>query len=78
MEWEPKEIVHHGFAIWVGKGREGDWIASVNALPERGAMATAGPGEGEPVSGDFDSREAVIEAAKRHIDETHRRRRQPS
>ncbi len=74
MEWEPKEIVHHGFAIWVGKGREGDWIASVNALPER-AGATAGPGEGEVVSGDFDSREAVIEAAKRRINEIQEQRR---
>lgn len=75
MEWERKEIIHRGFAIWVGKGREGDWIASVNALPEQGAMATAGPGEGEAVSGDFDSREAVIEAAKRYIEEQHRQRR---
>ncbi len=78
MEWEQKEIVYHGFAIWVGKGREGEWIASVNALPEQTAIATAGPGEGEAVSGDFDSREAVIEAAQRHIDEIHRRRHRPS
>ncbi len=74
MEWEMKEIPYKGFAIWVGKGRKGDWIASVNALPER-AGATAGPGEGEVVPGDFDSRDAVIEAAKRRINEIQEQRR---
>jgi len=74
MEWEPKEIVHHGFAIWVGKRREGDWIASVNALPEQTGFAP-GPGEGHIIVGPFDSREAAIEDGKRHIDEKHRHRR---
>ncbi len=74
MEWEKKEIPYKGFAIWVGKGREGDWIASVNALPKR-AGAAPGPGEGEAVSGDFDSKDAVIEAAKQRIDEIQEQRR---
>ncbi len=74
MEWE--SIRYKGYMIWVGKLREGEWVASWHALPKRGAMATPGPGEGEVVSGD--SREAAIEAAQRRIDEIQEQRRQPS
>ncbi len=70
MEWE--SIRYKGYMIWVGKLREEEWVASWHALPERGAMATPGPGEGEVVSGN--SREAAIEAAKRRIDEIEQRR----
>ncbi len=77
MEWEQKEIVYQGFAIWIGKGRKEDWMASVNALPEQGAMATAGPGEGH-ILGPFNSREAAVEAAKEYIDQKQQQRRQPS
>ena len=65
MEWE--QTRYRNFLIWVGKLREGEWVASWHALPERGAMATPGPGEGEVVSGE--SREDAIEAAKRRIDD---------
>ena len=80
MEWEEKEIIYHGFAyhgfvIWVGKRREGDWLASVSALPERGAMYVAGPGEGH-ILGPSESRNAAVNAAKEYVDERQRQRRQ--
>lgn len=68
VEWEMKEIPYKGFSISVGKGREGKWKASVFKYPKR-AGAPPGPGGGEVVPGDFDSRDAAIEAAERHIDE---------
>ncbi len=73
MEWE--SIRYKDYMIWVGKLREGEWVASWHALPERGAMATPGPGEGEVVSGD--SREAAIEAAQRRIEGEIERRNKP-
>ncbi len=72
MEWE--DILYKDYIIWFGKLRE-EWIASWHALPKGGAMATAGPGEGEVVSGN--SREAAIEAAKRRIDEIEQRQHKP-
>lgn len=71
MKWEME--YYHNFQIWFGQEQGGDWIASVNALPEQGSGFTAGPGEGD-ILGPFKSREAIIEAAKRHIDERHRHR----
>ena len=73
MEWESIRYKDH--MIWVGKLREGEWVASWHALPKGGVMATPGPGEGEVVSGE--SREAAIEAAWRRIDEIERRRHKP-
>ena len=74
MEWAKKEVIYRGFAIWVGKRRQGDWLASVSALPEKGAMFVAGPGEGHTV-GPFGSRKAALDAAKKHIERTHKQRR---
>ena len=73
MNWEMEPTTHHGFQIWVDKLREGEWMASVNALPEQGAMFTAGPGDGH-ILGPFDSRDAAIEGGKRYIDEKQQQR----
>ncbi|MFB3073887.1 MAG: hypothetical protein ACE10F_11985 [Candidatus Methylomirabilales bacterium] len=73
MEWEMDAIIYRGFQIWLAQGRDGDWTASVNALPEQGAGFTAGPGEGH-ILGPFDSREAAIEGGKRYIDEKQQQR----
>ena len=43
MEWKEKPAFG-GFLIWVAEV-EGHWIASTAALPQHGAMATAGPGD---------------------------------
>ena len=67
MNWETDAIEYRGFQIWLAQGRDGEWTASVNALPERGAMATAGPGEGH-ILGPFNTREAAVKAAKEYID----------
>lgn len=75
MKWEPKDIIHQGFQIWLAQELKGDWIASVNALPERGGMYTAPPGEGY-ILGPFKSREAAIEGGKRYIEEKQQQRRQ--
>ncbi len=77
MKWEMDAIIYRGFQIWLAQGRDGDWTASVNALPEQGAMATAGPGEGH-ILGPFNTREAADEAAKEYIDQKQQQRRQPS
>lgn len=74
MDWEMESIIYHAFQIWLGQELEGDWIASVNALPRQGAGATAGPGEGY-ILGPFDSRDAAIQAGKRYIDGTQQRRK---
>lgn len=66
--------IHRGFYTSVAKLRIGGWTATVGALPERGAMATAGPGEGTIVSGDFESEEAAVNAAKKYIDQKHSQR----
>ncbi len=73
MKWETDAIMYRGFQIWLAQGRDGDWTASVNALPEQGAMFTAGPGEGH-ILGPFDSRDAAIEGGKRYIDEKQQQR----
>ncbi len=77
MKWETEAVIYLSFQIWIGQVREGGWITSVNALPERGAMATAGPGEGHML-GPFNSRKAADEAAKEYIDQKQQQRRQPS
>ncbi len=77
MNWETDAIIYRGFQIWLGQGRDGEWTASVNALPEQGAMATAGPGEGH-ILGPFNTREAAVEAGKEYIDQVQQQRHQPS
>lgn len=74
MKWETEAIRYQGFQIWVGQGREGDWTASVNALPEQGALATAKAGEGY-ILGPFNSRETAVKAGKEYIDQQQRRQR---
>jgi hypothetical protein len=66
-----KDIGYKRFHIWPVQLRQGKWGATVHRSPSRGAMATAGPSGGEAVPGDFDSKEAAIEAAKEYIDRKH-------
>lgn len=66
MDW--KRAQYKGFFISVMKLRGGRWVATVEALPTKGAMSTAGPGEGDAVRGEFDSEEAAVEAGKRYVD----------
>ncbi len=73
MNW--KEVPrYHGFLIWVAVSRGGRWLASVAALPERGVMPTAGPGE-QMVPGDFTTEEAAARAARKYIWEKQRQRK---
>ena len=68
MNWEMEPIIYHAFQIWVGQEeQEGDWVASVNALPRQGEGFTAGPGKGY-IFGVYDSRDAAIEVGKRFSD----------
>jgi len=67
MNWEMEPIIYHAFQIWVGQEEEGDWVASVNALPRQGEGFTAGPGKGY-IFGVYDSRDAAIEVGKRFSD----------
>ena len=64
MKWKEKPRFA-GFLIWVAEF-EGHWIASIAALPQRGAGATAGPGE-MVVPGEFTTEESAVEAAKNYI-----------
>jgi hypothetical protein len=73
MDWE--EIPYKGFAIWIHKRRARDWIGCVYPYP-KGVIAAPGPCGGEAVPGDFDSREAFIEAAERLVNEIQEERRQ--
>jgi hypothetical protein len=58
-----------GFSISVLKLPSGRWFASIETLsPKPGVMAVPGPGQGEPVPGDFDSENAAVEVAKLHIE----------
>lgn len=60
---------YKGFSISVFKPPSGRWLASIETLgPKRGVMAVPGPGQGEPVPGEFDSGDGAVEAAKSHID----------
>jgi hypothetical protein len=68
MDWRIL-IRYKGFSISVLKLPLGRWLASIETLgPKRGVMAVPGPGQGEPVPGEFDSEDAAVEAAKAHID----------
>ncbi len=64
MEWKAKPRFG-GFLIWVADF-EGHWIASIAALPQYGAMATAGPGE-DVIPGEFATEGAAVEAAMKYI-----------
>ena len=63
---KPRKI-YRKFQIWVTQLHGGAWVSSVEALPEKGAMFTSGPGKQGP-AGEFDSEEAAVEAAMRYID----------
>ncbi len=69
MEWKdrPYFLSDRSFIIWVGQHPKGHWIVSYSIGPPPGeAMFIAGPGE-NAVSGEFKTRDAAIEAAKRAI-----------
>jgi hypothetical protein len=66
-----ESVAYKGFVIWAVELRGGKWGATVHRLPSRGAMATAGPYEGEAVPGEFDSKRAAIEAGKEYVDRRH-------
>ena len=76
MEWKdiPYFLSDQSFVIWVGKHPKGYWIVSYSVGPASGAGFIAGPGEGHAVSGEFETRDAAVEAAKRAIDETYGRK----
>jgi hypothetical protein len=67
MHWKEKER-YRGFLVWVGKLRDGRWVASVAALPEQGSGFTARPGE-HCAPGDFPSEEQAELAARNYIDQ---------
>ena len=67
MEWKEKGR-YQNWLIWVVQPQNAGWVASVAALPEKGAMFTAGPGE-QCVPGEFDSEADAVAAAMRYIDE---------
>ncbi len=72
MEWKdiPYSLPNRTFVIWVGEHPKGHWIVSYSIGPRPGqAMAIAGPGEGDVVSGEFETQDAALEAAKKAIDE---------
>ncbi len=73
MDWKERGP-YRNWLIWLLKLKNGSWVASVAALPERGAMWTAGPGE-QCVPGEFDSEADAVAAAKGYIDERLRLRR---
>ena len=73
MDWKDRGR-YRNWLIWVLKLWNGSWVASVAALPDRGAMFTAGPGE-QCVPGEFDSEADAVAAAMRYIDERLRLRR---
>jgi hypothetical protein len=73
MDW--KEVPRYsGFLIWVGLSPNGRWVASVAALPQRGVMPTAGPGE-QMVPGDYATEEEAAKVARKYIWEKHRQRK---
>ena len=77
MEWKdiPYSLSDRSFFIWVGEHPKGYWIVSYSAGPPPvGAAFVAGPGEGHAVSGEFETRDAAVEAAKRAIDERYGRK----
>ena len=60
---------YKGFSISVLKLPSGRWFASIEKLgPKRGMMTLSGPGQGEPVPGEYDSENAAVEAAKLHFE----------
>jgi len=73
MEWKEKGR-YRNWLIWVLKLWNGSWVASVAALPDRGAMFTAGPGE-QSIPRGFGSEADAVAAAKRYIGEKVRLRR---
>jgi len=72
MQWKGKRR-YRGFLVWVGDLPGGRWVASVAALPEQGAMATAAPGE-QCAPGDFPSEEEAELAARNYIDQIQAKR----
>jgi hypothetical protein len=76
MEWKdiPYFLYDRSFVIWVGEHPQGYWMASYSMGPSPvGAAFGAAPGEGHVVSGEFETEDAAIEAAKRAIDEKYGR-----
>jgi hypothetical protein len=73
--WELAERLG-GWHVYVREdGRTKQWSYSLVRMPETSAMATAGPGE-NPV-GDFDSKDAALDAARREIARREQQRRKP-
>lgn len=61
---QEKSVAYKGFLIWAVQLREGKWGATVERLPAKGTMATAGPYGGKVVPGEFNSKKAAFEAGK--------------
>lgn len=77
MQWKdiPYFLSGQSFVIWVRRHRKGHWIVSYSVGPPLGqAMFVAGPDEGHVVPGEFETREAAIEAAERAINERYGRK----
>jgi hypothetical protein len=68
---EKESVTYKGFVIWAVQLRGSKWGATLARLPSKGAMATAGPNEGEAVPSEFDSKKAAIEAGKEYVDRRH-------
>ncbi len=66
MDWNVSD--YQGYKISTGRLPTGRWKATISGIPVTGSTATAPPGSGEPVPGEFDSEEAALDAAKKHID----------
>lgn len=72
IDWKIKEQKFHGEElIWLGVRKDGRWVASLGGkLPYPEARYLAGPGQ-HMVLGDYESKDAAVEAAKKYIDQRH-------
>jgi hypothetical protein len=66
--------LYRGYNIYTGEVRVGSWVFSVIEIPASDEAGTVRSPQQGRVPGEYQSKEAALEAARAHIDRIHKNR----